>query len=84
MLAIALALGSSLAWGVSDFLGGVKSRAVPLLAVLVVSQGDGLGCSRRRWPRWARDQRGAASSSTPRSRAQEIASCTPFGCKRGC
>jgi drug/metabolite transporter (DMT)-like permease len=42
MLAIALALGSSLAWGVSDFLGGVKSRAVPLLGVLLVSQGTAL------------------------------------------
>jgi drug/metabolite transporter (DMT)-like permease len=42
MLAIALALGSSLAWGVSDFLGGLKSRTVPLLGVLFVSQGTAL------------------------------------------
>jgi drug/metabolite transporter (DMT)-like permease len=42
MLAIALALGSSLAWGVSDFLGGLKSRTVPLLGVLLVSQGTAL------------------------------------------
>jgi drug/metabolite transporter (DMT)-like permease len=42
MLAIALALGSSLAWGVSDFLGGLKSRSVPLLGVLFVSQGTAL------------------------------------------
>ena len=42
MLAIALALGSSLAWGVSDFLGGVKSRAFPLFLVLVISQGAAL------------------------------------------
>ncbi|MGH2955421.1 MAG: EamA family transporter [Solirubrobacterales bacterium] len=42
MLAIALALGSSLAWGVSDFLGGLKSRTVSLLAVLVISQGTAL------------------------------------------
>jgi drug/metabolite transporter (DMT)-like permease len=42
VLAIALALGSSLAWGVSDFLGGLKSRSVPLLGVLFVSQGTAL------------------------------------------
>ncbi|GAA2636650.1 EamA family transporter [Actinomadura fulvescens] len=38
MLAIALALGASLAWGASDFLGGLKSRSVPLLSVLLISQ----------------------------------------------
>jgi drug/metabolite transporter (DMT)-like permease len=43
VLAVALALGSSLAWGVSDFLGGLKSRSVPLLAVLLISQGTALG-----------------------------------------
>jgi drug/metabolite transporter (DMT)-like permease len=39
---IALALGSSLVYGVSDFLGGMKSRALPLLWVLLVSQGSAL------------------------------------------
>jgi drug/metabolite transporter (DMT)-like permease len=42
MLAIALALGASLTYGVSDFLGGLKSRSLPLLAVLIVSQGTAL------------------------------------------
>jgi drug/metabolite transporter (DMT)-like permease len=42
VLAIALALGSSLVYGVSDFLGGLKSRSLPLLSVLLVSQGSGL------------------------------------------
>jgi drug/metabolite transporter (DMT)-like permease len=42
VLAIVLALGSSLAWGVSDFLGGLKSRALPLLVVLLISQGAAL------------------------------------------
>ena len=42
MLAIALALGSSLVYGVSDFLGGLKSRSLPLLSVLLVSQGVAL------------------------------------------
>jgi drug/metabolite transporter (DMT)-like permease len=42
MLAIALALGSSLAWGVSDFLGGLKSRSLPLLVVLLISQAAAL------------------------------------------
>jgi len=38
VLAIGLALASSLVYGVSDFLGGSKSRSVPLLTVLLVSQ----------------------------------------------
>jgi drug/metabolite transporter (DMT)-like permease len=42
VLAIALALGSSLVYGVSDFLGGLKSRSLPLLSVLLVSQGSAL------------------------------------------
>lgn len=42
MLAIALALGSSLIYGVSDFLGGLKSRSLPLLSVLLISQGSAL------------------------------------------
>ena len=42
MLAIALSIGSSLVYGVSDFLGGLKSRSLPLLSVLLVSQGAAL------------------------------------------
>jgi drug/metabolite transporter (DMT)-like permease len=42
LAAIALALGSSLVYGFSDFLGGVKSRAWPLLTVLLISQGSAL------------------------------------------
>jgi uncharacterized membrane protein len=42
LLAVVLALGASLAWGVSDFLGGLKSRTLPLLSVLFVSQGAAL------------------------------------------
>jgi drug/metabolite transporter (DMT)-like permease len=42
MLAVTLALGSSLVYGFSDFLGGVKSRTVPLLSVLLISQGTAL------------------------------------------
>ncbi len=38
MIAIVLALGAALGWGTSDFIGGLKSRAVPLLSVLFVSQ----------------------------------------------
>jgi drug/metabolite transporter (DMT)-like permease len=36
--AIALALGASLAWGLGDFLGGLKSRALHVLTVLALSQ----------------------------------------------
>jgi drug/metabolite transporter (DMT)-like permease len=37
-----LALGAALAWGVSDFVGGVTSRRLPLLTVLLVTQAVGL------------------------------------------
>jgi hypothetical protein len=33
VIAISLAVGSSLVYGVSDFLGGLKSRSLPLLSV---------------------------------------------------
>ncbi len=38
MLAAVLALASSVAWGIGDFMGGLQSRRHALLAVLVVSQ----------------------------------------------
>jgi drug/metabolite transporter (DMT)-like permease len=37
-----LALGASITWGVGDFLGGVKSRALPVLVVMAASQPSGL------------------------------------------
>jgi drug/metabolite transporter (DMT)-like permease len=40
--ALALALTSSLCWGISDFIGGVQSRRLSLLAVMLVSQWVGL------------------------------------------
>ena len=42
MLAFAISLGSAFSWGVSDFLGGLTSRRLPVLAVLAVSQPAGL------------------------------------------
>jgi drug/metabolite transporter (DMT)-like permease len=42
MLAIALALASSVVWGTADFLGGVFTRRLSLAPVLVVSQAAGL------------------------------------------
>lgn len=41
MLALSLALGAALAWGASDFLGGLTTRGVAVLAVLLVSQAFG-------------------------------------------
>ena len=41
-MAPAYALLASLAWGVGDFLGGLKSRVMPALAVMAVSQPFGL------------------------------------------
>jgi drug/metabolite transporter (DMT)-like permease len=40
--AIALALVSSVSWGTGDFLGGLKSRSLPVLNVIVASQVTGL------------------------------------------
>jgi drug/metabolite transporter (DMT)-like permease len=42
VLGIAFALAASLFWGISDYLGGVKSRVVPLLTLIAVSQIAGL------------------------------------------
>lgn len=42
MLGIALGLASSVAWGVSDFLGGMQSRRISALTVLLISQPVGL------------------------------------------
>ena len=42
MIAILLGLAAGCSWGVSDFLGGFKSRDMPVLTVLVVSQPIGL------------------------------------------
>ena len=38
MIAIPLALAASLLYGLSDFLGGLKSRSLPQLSVLLISQ----------------------------------------------
>jgi drug/metabolite transporter (DMT)-like permease len=45
LLAIALALGASVAWGLGDFLGGLTSRTLHVLTVLVVSQIFGLAAA---------------------------------------
>jgi drug/metabolite transporter (DMT)-like permease len=42
VLALAISLASAASWGVSDFLGGLQSRRLPVLAVLAVSQPAGL------------------------------------------
>jgi drug/metabolite transporter (DMT)-like permease len=42
LAAIALALGASFVYGLSDFLGGLKSRSLPQLSVLLISQGGAL------------------------------------------
>jgi drug/metabolite transporter (DMT)-like permease len=42
LLAALLALAASLTWGLGDFLGGVKARALPSLTVLAASQPFGL------------------------------------------
>jgi drug/metabolite transporter (DMT)-like permease len=42
VLGIALGLGSSLAWGISDFLGGLQTRRASALGVMLVTQPVGL------------------------------------------
>jgi drug/metabolite transporter (DMT)-like permease len=42
LIAAALALAAALSWAVSDFLGGLESRRLQLLSVLVLSQCAGL------------------------------------------
>ena len=42
MLAAALALAAAASWGVGDFLGGLKSRSLNPIAVLIVAQPIGL------------------------------------------
>lgn len=42
MVALGLALGASVAWGGSDFLAGIATRRLGVLAVLVLSQAIGL------------------------------------------
>jgi drug/metabolite transporter (DMT)-like permease len=45
LIAIALALGASLSWGLGDFLGGLKSRTLHVLTVLVLSQVAGMAAA---------------------------------------
>jgi drug/metabolite transporter (DMT)-like permease len=42
LLGLGLGLTSSLCWGVSDFIGGISARRLPLLFVMVSSQAVGL------------------------------------------
>jgi drug/metabolite transporter (DMT)-like permease len=42
VLALALALSSSLAWGVADFVAGLKSRSLPVASVMLVAVVTGL------------------------------------------
>ena len=42
MVAALLALGASIAWGLGDYTGGVKSRVLPALTVMAASQPFGL------------------------------------------
>ena len=42
MLGIGLALGSAVSWGCGDFLSGLMSRRLPLLAVLLTTQAAGV------------------------------------------
>jgi drug/metabolite transporter (DMT)-like permease len=49
MVALTLALGASVAWGASDFLGGVASRRLPVVVVLLGAQLVGLALAAVAW-----------------------------------
>jgi drug/metabolite transporter (DMT)-like permease len=42
LLALAISLASAASWGISDFLGGLQTRRLPVLGVLAISQPAGL------------------------------------------
>jgi drug/metabolite transporter (DMT)-like permease len=71
LLAIALALGASLSWGLGDFIGGLKSRTLHVLTVLVLSQVAGLaaalvwvGASGDSFPGWSAAALAAAAGAS--------------------
>ena len=71
MLAIALALAASVSWGVGDFFGGLTSRRIHVLTVLVVSQVAGLAAaatwvvaSGDSFPGWTATLLGAAAGAS--------------------
>jgi len=43
LFALSLSLAACLGWGIADFIGGLKSRALPTLKVLVLTNAFGLG-----------------------------------------
>jgi drug/metabolite transporter (DMT)-like permease len=49
MFALTLALGASVAWGASDFLGGLASRRLPVIVVLLGAQAVGLALAVAVW-----------------------------------
>jgi drug/metabolite transporter (DMT)-like permease len=49
MYPLTLALGASVAWGASDFLGGLASRHLPVLSVLLGAQVVGLALAATAW-----------------------------------
>lgn len=49
MVALTLALGASVAWGASDFLGGLVARRIPVVVVLLGAQVVGLALAATAW-----------------------------------
>ena len=42
MISIGLAMTACMGWGIADFIGGLKSRDIPTLMILIISNGVGL------------------------------------------
>jgi len=49
VVALTLALGASIAWGASDFLGGLAARRLPVVVVLLGAQAVGLALAATAW-----------------------------------
>ena len=49
MVPLTLALGASVAWGASDFVGGLASRHLPVVSVLLGAQAVGLALAAIAW-----------------------------------
>jgi drug/metabolite transporter (DMT)-like permease len=49
VVALTLALGASIAWGASDFLGGLAARRLPVVVVLLGAQAVGLALAATVW-----------------------------------
>jgi drug/metabolite transporter (DMT)-like permease len=78
MFALTLALGASVAWGASDFLGGLAARRLPVLIVLLGAQAVGLALAATVWA--LADPRLPAADVVALGAAAGVAELLGFAC----